>query len=203
VGAYYYFIAQLPVLSYGEVAPFSSQHFKTVCVEFLASKDYSLLEYCALSPEVKGSLGIGFQEAMQPTGSPLIDGWRQWERALRLQLVYLRAQQLQRDIVREIPQLPEVPFEPREVATIAKNAITCESPLEAELYLDRSRWSTIELLKGFDYFGRDTVFGYYLQLLLLERKAQFSEEVGYREYKNLYTSIMETTHANIPVGELK
>ncbi len=203
MGAYYYFIAQLPVLSYGEGIPFSSQHFKTVCAEFLTSKDYSLLDYCALSPEVKDSLGIGFQEAIQPTGSPLIDGWRKWERALRLQLAYLRAQQLQRDIVREVPQIAEVPFELREVATIAKNAIACESPLEAEFYLDRNRWSTIELLKGFDYFGRDTVFGYYLQLLLLERKTQFSEEAGYKEYTNLYASIMEAAQTSIQVGEQK
>jgi hypothetical protein len=76
-------------------------------------------------------------------------------------------------------------------ALAAKAALAIESPLEAELFLDKSRWDAIESLQGIDYFTRNTIFGYLLKLLLMERRSFFKAEEGFIEYKGLYASIME------------
>jgi hypothetical protein len=77
-----------------------------------------------------------------------------------------------------------------DAAAAAKVALSMESPLEAELYLDRARWDAVRALEGFDYFSRDRVYAYLIKLLLLERHDLFKAEEGYEEYNNIYASIM-------------
>jgi hypothetical protein len=95
-----------------------------------------------------------------------------------------------------------------QAAAAARAALGFESPLEAELFLDKSRWDTIESLQGIDYFSRNTIFGYLLKLLLLERRSLFRAEEGFVEYKGLYASVMEaagglTSVTSIESGEPK
>jgi hypothetical protein len=77
------------------------------------------------------------------------------------------------------------------IAALAKNAAALESPLEAELYIDKARWDAIENLQGIGYFDSNVVFAYLLKLLLLERRALFKAEEGFAEYKRIYASILD------------
>jgi hypothetical protein len=189
VASYYYLIAQLPTLSYGVPAPMSSARFKELCAEFMTAPDLSLLDFCAVDPPASSV----------STGSALIDSWTVWERALRIHLSRLRAGRLKRDA----SALPEAPIEPFEAASVAKAALTVESPLEAEQYLDRARWGTLDSLLGLDYFCRDTVYAYLIKLLLLERKTFFRAEDGFAEYQAIYASVMEAAPTSIASGEPK
>jgi hypothetical protein len=83
------------------------------------------------------------------------------------------------------------PDYPADAAAVAKAALAMDSPLEAELFLDKSRWDLIESLQGLDYFGRNTVYAYLLKLFLLERRSLFRAEEGFAEYKGLYAAVME------------
>jgi hypothetical protein len=85
----------------------------------------------------------------------------------------------------------EPPGLPPEAEAAAKAAASLESPLEAELLLDKARWDAIGTLQGLDYFGRNTVYAYLLKLLLMERRSSFKSEEGFADYKTLYASIME------------
>ncbi|MDR2068865.1 MAG: DUF2764 domain-containing protein [Spirochaetaceae bacterium] len=189
MGSYYFLIAQLPYLIYGQPAPMSPEAFKSLCDYHLDPADRVLLDYCTL--EGGGIYREGFPsygESPEPTPSAFINGWRSWERALRLHLARLRFQRLK-------PEGGTAPASPPEgmvqAALAAKAALAIESPLEAELFLDKSRWDVIETLQGIDYFTRNTIFGYLLKLLLMERRSFFKAEEGFAEYKGLYASIME------------
>lgn len=201
MGSYYYLVSQLPSLNYGVSAAIETKDFVDLCKTFLTPKDFSLLKSCRLDPEgvQPGSLGQGYQEMPEPLGSYLLDNWRTWERALRLHLARFRLQHLKR----EGAQIADGPAEPMDAATVAKNAAAMDSPLEAELFLDRARWVTIENLQGFDYFGRDTIYAYYLKLQLIERKQKFKVDEGFEAYQGLYASIMDAAQSRIYAGEPK
>jgi hypothetical protein len=153
----------------------SSGAFKALARDLAAPADAALLDLCVLDPALAGDRTVP---------SAFIQGWLQWERALRLNLARQRAQKLKR----EFPLEP--PDDPVGAVAAAKAAIALESPLEAELYLDRARWDAVTALEGFEYFSRDRLYAYLLKLLLLERHDFFKAEEGYAEYNTIYASIM-------------
>ena len=166
----------------------SSQHFKELCRESLDKKDLELLEMCSLDPDPSGNNpdGISYGNALPDVSSRFINSWRRYERALRLNLARFRSQQLKRE--NRAPVDP--PQEPMDAAVTAKAALTMDSPMEAEIYLDKARWSAIESLEGADHFSSNTIFSYLLKLYLMERHSLFKAEEGFAEYKSLYASII-------------
>jgi hypothetical protein len=156
----------------------------------LSAEDAVLLDIISLDPQpaVKGD-GLSYAEAAPPCGSDFIDNWREWERSFRLNLARHRALKAKRDG----SAIAEPPVVPADAASAALRAIAAmEAPLEAEILIDKTRWSAIEALQGYDYFGRNTIFAYLLKLFILERRASFQTETGFSEYKSLYASILES-----------
>ncbi|MDR0389269.1 MAG: hypothetical protein LBH73_04305 [Spirochaetaceae bacterium] len=174
MSSYYYLVAQLPYLVYGQGVPMSSEAFRALAGEKLSAGDAALLDFCVLDP------------ALAPHGAPvaLPGRWFEWERALRFNLGRYRAQKLKRDFSFDAPPYPV------DAVAAAKAAFALESPLEADFSLERARWDAIASFEGVDYFGRDRVYAYLLKLLLLERHALFKAEEGFSEYKTIYASIM-------------
>jgi hypothetical protein len=203
VGSYYYLAAQLPGLVYGQSAPMTSAAFRDLAGKLLDKTDALLLDKVSLDP---GSPGAdpsrpAYETDAAASGCGFIDKWRDWERALRLNLARNRAQRLKRES--DAPVDP--PVHPADAAAVAQKAgVTGESPLEAEIFLGKARWNAIEHLQGIDYFSRDTIYAYLLKLLLLERHGSFKAEVGFAEYKSLYASILERAQSGTsPAGEPK
>jgi pyrroloquinoline quinone (PQQ) biosynthesis protein C len=172
VGSYYYLAAQLPYLIYGQSLPMSPAAFKELARNAMSPEEGAVLDACVLDP------------AAPPVTSGFLGAWREWEGALRLNLARLRAARLKR----EAPDAPEFPVT---AAAAAKAAVAIESPLDAEIFLDRARWSAIESLQGINYFSENTIYAYLLKLLLMERRQAFKTEEGFEEYKTLYASILE------------
>jgi hypothetical protein len=150
--------------------------------------DFANLELCALEPK-----------SGRKSGSPFIDSWTVWERAVRLHLARSRAGRLKRDV----SSLPEAPADPLDAVALIKAVMAIDSPLEAERYLDLARWTAIERFQGLDYFNRDTIYAYYLKLLILERRSRFRAEEGFMEYKKIYASVMEAAPNSMQAGEPK
>ncbi len=195
MGSYYYLIAQLPYLIYGQDAPISSGRFKDLCREQLGKKDLKLLELCSLDPAAGQA---GYARPADPVSSKFINSWKGWERALRLHLAKFRAQNLKRDNAAPV----DPPQDPLDTSSAAKTAMTMDSPLEAELYLDKARWNAIDALEGLEHFGLNTVFAYLLKLYLIERHSLFNAEGGFGEYKLLYNSIInQASVADNRLGE--
>jgi hypothetical protein len=165
----------------------------------LRAADLALLDFCTLDPDaplpgnpesgIQAGTGYGgsYAEAPKPPSSDFINKWRNWERSLRLNLARYRAQRLRREGGAAV----DPPDYPSDAAAAAKAAAVIDSPLEAEIFLDKARWDAIELFQGIDYFSKNTIFAYLLKLRLLERRALFKAEEGFSEYKGLYTSIID------------
>jgi hypothetical protein len=145
----------------------------------LSDGDFDLLQYCSYDPKIA-------IEMVQTTGSAFIDFHLLRERTLNLNLVFLRAAKLKRASPAEPPH--DVP----RAEAVAKAAFEMEDPLEAEIYIDRSRWGALDEMVGLDYFGANNVFAYLLKLQLLERKMRLETEKGFGIYKNLYETIKNT-----------
>ena len=193
MASYYYLGAQLPYLSYGQNVPMSSAAFKELALKHLSAADAAVLEQCTLDPDMAlADAGDSFTGMPPETGvtpnasSAMLDTWKEWERALRLNLAKNRGKKLKRE--GGFPtDVPDTPFD---AAVAAKTALTIESPLEAEVFLDKARWDVIDNLQGLDIFNETAIFAYMLKLLLMERRMSFNTEEGYTEYKGLYAAIL-------------
>ena len=184
---YYYLGAQLPYLIYGQNPPMSSAAFKALAAELMNSGDAALLDYCTLDPDpVKAEdSGASYAEQALSTPSKLINQWKEWERTLRLNLAKNRAIKFKRD-----GSGIDAPGIPADAALAAKNAISMESPLDAEFFLGKARWDAIESFQGLNIFCETAMYAYLLKLLLMERRAAFKNEEGLSEYKGLYAAIL-------------
>ena len=183
---------------YGQPAPMSSIHFKDLARRLISESDAEILELCTLDPEppVAGVTGATYAEPSPRTPSDFLNHWRDWERVLRLNLARGRAQKLKREGGAAV----DAPEYPADAAAVAKNAQTMESPLDAEIFLDKARWDAIEYFQGISSFGENVIFAYLLKLLLLERRAAFKTEEGYTRYKGLYTAILERASGADGIG---
>jgi hypothetical protein len=178
--AYYYLVAQLPSLIYGQPAPMSSKHFRELAEQALSPEDAAFLGCFTLNPFADPPAGVA------PKGAPsFLEQWREYEKALRLNLARYRAARIKREVPSEVPEYPA------DAAAAAKAAAAMDSPLEAEIFLDEERWRAIGLFQGLNYFDRNFVYAYLLKLLLLERRSCFRTEEGFVEYKGLYAAVME------------
>jgi hypothetical protein len=180
VSAYYFLIAQLPQLNYGQTPPMSPEAFKELAQTKLSVQDAALLDYCTLGATV-------IEE--KPTPSAFINEWRKRERTLTFNLAQARVAKLKRE---GISAGFDVPHDSVDAENQAKTAVGMENPLEAELFLDKGRWDAIEDLTGVTYFDVNVIYAYLLKLKLIARKASFTTEEGFAEYKALYASIMES-----------
>jgi hypothetical protein len=171
----------------------SAHAFKDLARPLLNVDDAALLDMVSLDPQPpkpgKAEAGFSYAESPPPCGSDFIDGWREWERTLRLNLAKQRSVHFKK----EGAGMSDPPVFPAEAAAAAVKAVMgVESPLEGEILLNKARWGAIEVLQKNNYFDRDTIYAYLLKLMLLERHALFETEAGFSEYKLLYASIMES-----------
>jgi hypothetical protein len=187
---YYYFVATLPSVSYGDVPPKSAEEFREECARHLAPGDAALLRYC----------GYDAKAAMtaKPTGSAFIDALLARERTLVLNLAHLRAARLKRQMPDEPPH--DADGADSAAKTAAQTAFEMGDPLEAALFLDRGRWDAIDALVGLDLFSVNNVYAYLMKLQLLEHRQRFDAEKGFAGYKGLYDTILNEYNAGSEAG---
>ena len=185
----YFLGAQLPWLVYEQSIPMSSVDFLALVKDKMSSKDSSLLEQCALSGVIKTGIKTesdakGKKKEKKPS-SDFIKHWNKWESDLKLALASGRAKKLKRD-----EGEAEHDGRMNDAEITAKQALAMESPLEAEIFLDKARWNAIDSFQKGSIFSENAMCAYFLKLLLMERKALFNTEEGFTEYKGLYAAIL-------------
>ena len=178
MSAYYYFVASLIHVNYGDKPPISSEDFRVQCNNLLSTKDAALIRYCYFDPKLA-------VETVHPTGSDFIDMLMLRERVLNLNLAFLRAARLRRSSPGDPPH--DVP----RAEALAKAVIEIDDPLEAALTIDRARWGALDEMVGYDNFSVNTIFAYLMKLQLLERKERFDAEKGAAEHRRLYDTILK------------
>jgi hypothetical protein len=181
---YYYTAAALPMLSFQQKPPISMEQFITFCLETLGPRDAAMLEK------------IRDADLTEPYEHPYAERWRAWEIGLRDALVVRRA-----DMLGWGGDSQRVDIVPYESATIAEEATSRDTPLEAEELLDRARWDFIHEMEIGHYF--DTVFlmCYCLKLSILERQAAFTLERGRNAYERIYETTLESLNVGVTDGQ--
>jgi hypothetical protein len=187
---YYFLVAQLPSLVYGQPVPLSSKQYRELCRSQISEQDYGLMEGLAVGGKIPAEL-----MAVDPStaGGDFSVKWRQWNQACALNLAKYRAQKLKREGDKSGVSAPEYPAD---AANAAKTACAMVNPLEAELYLDKARWDALSNLEGLDPFGINKVYSYLLKLELMERRQAFNAEAGFKEYQRLYKTILDNAGEN-------
>lgn len=173
---YYYTVASLPLLLYETEQLPAGGTFLAVCQEHLSRFDFELLT---------GAVAFGLDR--QFPGCGLLDKWRNREKALRNELVKLRAPKKDEESEKYLAENVE---EIIGLGEIARSAFSQESPLTAEEALIRARWNYLDELEVGHYFDIEKLIIYYLRLQLLERKALFDREKGTARFKEIYDRIV-------------
>ena len=171
---YYYFVSSLPDLSFESERETEIDSFLSLARENLSAPDYLILTSCSIS-----------ELPPETVNFTLLKRWWGWEKALRNELVKLRAQKL--DMEAE-PFLKDTPPLEDQVET-AKTLFVKDSPLDAEMAMLKARWDFLEAQKFGHYFDLEVLAIYYLQLQIIERKRTFDPEVGADRFKYIYNQI--------------
>ena len=175
--AEYYLISQLPSLdgiSEGTPLSITSERFAELCERFLSKKALSEFKKLTLAPS----------KCPEKSSSPLVEGWNEGERNLRIALAKLRADKMNKHFDAETQSFPAG------LLQAAHTAVEIESPMEAEKFLNKYRLDFLETLRPMDSFSEEFVFYYGLKLMLIERIRKFDSESGETAYRNIYDSIM-------------
>jgi len=182
---YYYFVASLPSISYGDKPPKSTVEFREECSYQLNPKDIALLPYCRYDPPMAVA-------TLESTGSAFIDLLMLRERILALNLAFYRSGKLGRPVPPEPPQ--DIP---RTVA-VARAAFEIEDPLQAKIHIDRARWDALDTMVGLDeMFGVNYVYAHLLKLHLLERYQRLNFETGLKNYQERYNTVLDEYNSRI------
>ncbi|MDC7218508.1 MAG: DUF2764 family protein [Spirochaetales bacterium] len=172
--AYYYTSATLPMLFYDNALPVKREDFLEICSRTLKESDFQAVEACTITVDEEAEL------------SGFAGRYRAWEIALRNALVKVRAKEQGLD-EREFQRDGGDGFG---VDDIASSAIKIDSPLEAEHFLNKARWSYVDEMVSGHIMDLEFLQGYYLQLQIMERKESFQEEQGFQNYRKLYEEIL-------------
>jgi len=166
-----------------QTAPISSEEMLDVCRRFVSGGDYSGLEDSSLNPDGAEAPGI-------------CAAFREWERSLRNDLVILRAAEQNLSPGEYLRDSEPVSG----TSVIASEAMSKNSPLEAELFLDSCRWSRIDELSNGHFFDIEFLRAYRMKLQILERRAMFDEKRGFAAYRDLYARVLNASGTDIPDG---
>lgn len=175
--AEYYLISQLPSLdgmNDNLPVPITEERFYDICYRFLGKKAQKELRRLSIVPP----------RTYETSGSDFIEAWNRGERNLRLALGKARADKLGKQFDTENQTFTA------ELVQAVRTAVESESPMDAELFLQRYRLEFLESIRPIDGFSEDFVFYYCLKLKLILRMRQFNAENGKSAYRNIYDSIM-------------
>ena len=118
-------------------------------------------------------------------GQPTLKKWRNFETALRNELVRIRATRKHQDPAEYLHENEDGNIS---AERLAMNAYKSPSIIETEKILDTERWQTLEELSVGHFFDIDALIIYALKLLILEKW----DKTNTADKKELLKEIVET-----------
>lgn len=180
MGQYYYTVAALPMLSFESDHIPTTEDFLELCSRRVSDREYALLERARLLPD---------PEQLPRNG--LLRTWYELEIGLRNELARQRAAQLNRDEIDYIRTTAEGEdlTGTLGIPEVAREALSQETPLKAEMVLLRHRWSILDELEIGHFFDIERLVIYYLKLQILWRKRLFNREDGTNVFERTYNTV--------------
>jgi hypothetical protein len=159
------------MLQFGMKPPISYSDFLEACSLELNQDDINIIAKLSIEPS------IDIEDR-----SPLLREWKRFNRSLGNELARVRAVKKGKDPNKYLRGESGLnPF----IAPLAHWATNQDSPMEAELYLDRAKWERIEEIKIGHYFDIGYLIAYGLQLKILERWHRINSEKPTRVLEEL------------------
>jgi hypothetical protein len=153
--AYYvYLISSLPVLAFGAKPPFSEEDFFELCLRSIPAKEVEKIR------EAVNTSGYEIK------GTGVFNKWRVFDLSLRNELAHARSGRLKKDPLKYVRDDLGQTFD---VGHIAMSAYRNANIIEAERFLDLSRWRFLDDLSTGHYFDMELIFIYALKLKILSR----------------------------------
>lgn len=184
--SYYYFLASLPLLSFGGKMPLTIEGFQEDCRRLLSEKDYALAERLWAPDET----GTG-------TGNRVLDAWLHFDRGFRNELAWHRADHLNKDPLKYL----------RGARTLVSScvddiqrALKIDNLLQAEEILSRARWQFLDELGMGHYYDIESVFIYYLKLEILKRHQEYGSAEGRNRLQEIKTMPLPESCATATAG---
>jgi hypothetical protein len=143
------------MLHFGAKPPISLERFIQSCKELLSEEDARIISSCA-----KENI-LDFK-----TEQPATHKWRNFETALRNELVKIRASRKKIDPEKYLHQDG---YTDSYISHLALNAYRNPAVLESERILDLERWRFLDERSLGHYFDLDFLIVYTFKLLILER----------------------------------
>jgi hypothetical protein len=159
-GKYYYLVASLPYLSFGDEPPFAVDGFIAECEKWLSPEDMKKL--LSASPHCTDE---------ECEGTQFLRIWKKFDLFLREELTRFRAARKKGESYR--------------VHDILKHIVDQETPFLMEKALERLRWRFIEEQSKGYFFDIDSLISYFLRLQILGRLAGFNKDEGEKFFYSL------------------
>jgi hypothetical protein len=172
---YYYTLAALKTIRLGDKIPISVEEFLQFAEDTIDTKGYQVLLKCRWG-------------LTEPTGFSFADRILSWEKDLRLELAKARILKLPFNL----PPNLQASAGNYSLLEQVRAVMSLDSPLDAELYLDRLRWSFLEEMGAQHYFDLEALVIYYLKLQLVLRQEKFQEELGSDSFKKEYAALADS-----------
>lgn len=172
---YYYTRAALPTIRLGEKVPISGEKFLQFAGATVSPGDYRLLSRSRWGSD-------------DPAGHSFADRILAWDKELRLELARARLAEPKCSLAELV--LPE--SDGLDVLTEkVRTALTLDSPLAVEIYLNNLRWGFVEEMGVAHFFDLEAMMAYYLKLQIALRQEKFQKEVGLEFFKKYYRKVVE------------
>lgn len=163
---YYYFISQLPSLSFDRPSSMNIPMFLEEAEKWMSKRDYRLLTT------------VRYEEtAPEKPIHKLWQAYRDFELQFRSDLVRWREEK------RKGRELKRLSFP----VTLVKEG----NPLEIEKNLLLYRWQFIDALEGEHHFDLGFLILYYLKLQILNRLTKFNKEDGAQIFEDTVTAALQ------------
>ncbi|MCK4912225.1 MAG: DUF2764 family protein [Candidatus Omnitrophica bacterium] len=148
---YYYFVAQLPLLIFGQECYASKQHFLEQAKKWLSDKDFVIISGVSLNDFY-----------LREDDNKVLSQYKNFEKSLKKEIESFRKN------------------ENRGENYLLNSKLNLEegTPLEIEKALLRLRWKFIEFLEEGHFFDLEILIVYFLKIQILEKLFTFDRDKG-------------------------
>lgn len=172
--SYYYFAATLPSIEFDSKPPFTVEEFLQECSRLMAEGDCSQIQEILTLDPVKVTAKC-----------PAVACWIEFASNFKNELVYTRAQKLQKDASEFMRgQRVADPLIAEASVTASKES----NPLEAEKIIDRAKWSFLDQQMQGQFYNFDFILYYGLKIQILERYQKIASNRGAEVFDELIKS---------------
>ncbi|AFG37704.1 DUF2764 family protein [Spirochaeta africana] len=185
---YYNVGASLPFLHPDRESFPAREEFLEICLPWLVEEDREILQ---------GILAGSASPSGPIAAESVLPEYAAFDRTLRASLAVQRSQLLGRNSGDEHTSVEFDPDVERAVAEYGNQP----HPLAAEESLDTARWNKLEQLQVGHYFDIRYLAVYALKLLLLERRATWTKELGTEHFSAAYQQVWAEIQHHVPKTE--